>query len=92
MIIEVKPIEVSHESILALHLHEQYLMQEFERIVSTDNDGMKMGSSLNNKETVKALEFVKQKMKSCEEDKAIFRETFCRQYRFKSLKISILTQ
>ena len=67
MIIEVKPIEVSHESILALHLHEQYLMQEFERIVSTDNDGMKMGSSLNNKETVKALEFVKQKMKSCEE-------------------------
>ena len=42
MIIEVKPVEVSHESILALHLHEQYLMQEFQRIVSTDNDGMKM--------------------------------------------------
>ena len=76
MIIEVKPVEVSHESILALHLHEQYLMQEFQRIVSTDNDGMKMGSSLKNKETVKALEFVKQKMKYCEEARHFLEKHF----------------
>ena len=76
MIIEVKPIEVSHESILALHLHEQYLMQEFQRIVITDNDGMKSGSSLNNKEIIKALDFVKEKMKSCEEAREFLEKHF----------------
>ena len=35
MKIEVKPIVVSHEAILGLHLHERYLSAEYERIVKT---------------------------------------------------------
>ena len=62
MKIEVKPIVVSHEAILGLHLHERYLSAEYERIVKTA-DGVIINTQHDIEESLSAI---KRKMLDCQ--------------------------
>lgn len=59
MKIEIQPVSVSHESILALHLHEQYLTQEYERIVA-------VSGSITLSENKRVIKELTKRIKDCE--------------------------
>lgn len=58
MKVEVKPVEVPHESILAIRLHQEVLTAEYNRLVKK-NRGSK------NKETLRAMDVLRDKMSDC---------------------------
>lgn len=64
MKIAVKPINVSHESILAIKLHQEVLAAEYSRLVKIDR-----GNKLQ--ETKKAMQVLREKMSDCKKAEAI---------------------
>ena len=56
----VKPIEVPHESILAIKLHMEALSAEYTRLV-------KKNKGYRSNETTKAMGLIKDKMSDCRE-------------------------
>lgn len=62
MIYEVKPVEVPHESILALKLHQQALSADYERISKRTGGNLTLGAA----ETREALKKIEQKMLDCQ--------------------------
>lgn len=62
MIYEIAPVEVPHESILALRLHQQTLIQDYERIIKSSN-GIKTSKIV---ELRKATANLEKRMLACQ--------------------------
>ena len=66
MIYKIEPVEVPHESILALKLHQQTLVQDYESLIKST-----CGTNTDEYTEIKmALKSVKQKMLDCQKIEA----------------------
>jgi hypothetical protein len=69
---EIKPVVVSHESIKALHIYEQCLVQDYELIVSAHNQK-------KNKHEKKALAELRKRLDDCKEAREFLEKHFVNQ-------------